>query len=88
MVDEEHVDIGGHAPKHLLPIVVDLDSHFVCPEHVEATGGAFNLPLAVDAEHVANKPRAGATIVRSLSARTPVTVPESKEGWPLVASKA
>jgi hypothetical protein len=68
MVDEEHVDIGGQAPKHLLPIVVDLDSHLVCPEHVEATG---ILVLAVDAEHVANKPRAGATIVRSLWARTP-----------------
>jgi hypothetical protein len=54
--------------------------------HVEATGGAFNLPLAVDAEHVTNKPRGRATIVRNLSARPPVTALESKEGWPLVAS--
>ena len=32
------------------------------------------------------KPSSGATVVRSLSAKTPVTVLESKNGWALVAS--
>jgi Bacterial SH3 domain len=32
-------------------------------------------------------PNAGATVVRSLSAKTPVTVLESKNGWSLVAAE-
>jgi WD40 repeat protein/uncharacterized caspase-like protein len=50
---------------------------------------AINTKPAVQLTHTAElqiKPGAGATVVRSLSAQTRVTVVESKDGWALIAS--